>query len=72
MKVELHLEKKYDTPIFRKARTVTYALSVAANEELQRLQEESIIKPVTSIKKVSPVVPVIKRIGENSLQWIKN
>ena len=63
VKAELHLEKDA-TPIFCKARTVTYALRNAVNEELQRLVNEGILKPVTTSKWATPIVPVVKPNGK--------
>ena len=62
-KAELHIEK-VATAIFCKARTVTYALQNAVNEELQRLVNEGILKPVTTSKWATHIVPVVKSNGK--------
>lgn len=36
----------------------------AVNEELQRLQDESIVNPETNSKKTTPIVSAVKPIGE--------
>lgn len=37
---------------------------VAVNEELQRLEDEDIVNPVTNSKKTTPIVSAVKPIGE--------
>lgn len=41
-----------------------YSLKPKVEEELQRLEKEGIIKPVTHCKWASPVVPVLKKNGQ--------
>nr|XP_034319447.1 uncharacterized protein K02A2.6-like [Crassostrea gigas] len=48
-------------PKFCKARLVPYSLKPKVEEELQRLEKEGIIKPVTHSKWASQVVPVVKK-----------
>lgn len=49
---------------FCKARLVPYSLKPKVEEELQRLEKEGIIKPVTHSKWASPVVAVVKKNGQ--------
>lgn len=51
-------------PKFCKARLVPYSLKPKVEEELQRLEKEGIIKPVTHSKWASSVVPVVKKNGQ--------
>nr|XP_034311360.1 uncharacterized protein K02A2.6-like [Crassostrea gigas] len=51
-------------PKLCKARLVPYSLKPKVEEELQRLEKEGIIKPVTHSKWASPVVPVVKKNGQ--------
>lgn len=51
-------------PKFCKVRLVPYSLKPKVEEELQRLEKEGIIKPVTHSKWASPVVPVVKKNGQ--------
>ena len=48
------------TPKFFKARTVSYFLREKVDKELQRLQEQEIISPVTFSDWAAPIVPVLK------------
>lgn len=67
MKVgKYHINEKisYKKPIFCKARPVKYALRSAVNGDLQRLQDEYIIKWVTNSKWETSVVPVVKPNSE--------
>lgn len=57
MKAEPNLEN-YAISIFCKARTVTYALCVPVNEDLQWLKNGGILKPVTSSKLATRIIPV--------------
>ena len=48
------------TPKFCKARTVPYTLRAKVDQELDRLQKEGIISPVTNSSWAAAVVPVVK------------
>ena len=51
------------TPKFFKARTVSYFLRENVDKELQRLQDQGIISPVTFLDWAAPIVPVLKTDG---------
>ena len=50
-------------PRFFKARPVPYALRSKVEDELTRLQQQGVIKPVTYSEWAAPIVPVVKRDG---------
>ena len=50
-------------PKFCKARTVPYTLRAKIDQEIDRLQSEGIISPVTNSSWAAPVVPVVKQNG---------
>ena len=47
-------------PRFHKARSVPYSMKVLVEKELDRLEEEGIIEPVTFSDWAAPIVPVLK------------
>ena len=52
------------TPRFHKARPVPFAIRDTISQELDRLEQEGIITPVTHSKWAAPIVPVPKRDGK--------
>lgn len=52
------------TPKFYKARSVPFALQAGVEEELERLQKQSIIEPVQFSDWAAPIVPVVKSDGK--------
>ena len=62
-KATLHL-KDNAVPIYHKARPVPYALRPAADEELQRMQDEGIIVPVDFSEWATPLVCIPKGDGK--------
>jgi len=48
---------------FCKARTVPYALKVKIEKELDRLEQDGVIEPVTFSEWAAPTVPVLKKDG---------
>ena len=50
-------------PRFHKARPVPYIMKEKTEDELQRLQDDGIIEPVTFSKWAAPIVPVRKGTG---------
>nr|XP_037276591.1 uncharacterized protein K02A2.6-like [Rhipicephalus microplus] len=53
-------------PRFVKARPIPFALRDRVFEELQRMERESVIKPVKTSQWAAPIVPVLKRDG-----WVR-
>ena len=51
-------------PVFVKARTVPLALRAKVEEELDRLQQAGVIRPVEFSEWAAPIVPVLKSTGE--------
>ena len=51
------------TPKFHKARSLPFALKEKVEAELQRLEEQGIISPVTYSDWEAPIVPVMKQNG---------
>ena len=51
-------------PIVFKPRSLPYAMRSKVEEELQRLQEEDVIEPVTISDWATPIVPVLKSSGQ--------
>ena len=51
-------------PIVFKRRSLPYAMRSKVEEELQRLQEEDVIEPVTISDWATPIVPVLKSSGQ--------
>ena len=51
------------TPKFHKARSLPFALKEKVELELQRLEEQGIISPVTHSDWAAPIVPVMKQNG---------
>ena len=62
VKARLHLRENVK-PIFHKARSVPYALRPAVEKELQRMQDQGIIKPVEISDWATPLVCVPKADG---------
>ncbi|XP_003741883.2 uncharacterized protein K02A2.6-like, partial [Galendromus occidentalis] len=62
-KVRLSL-KENTKPIFRKARSVPYAVLPALSKELERLVKLGVLKPTTNSEFAAPVVVVRKKGGE--------
>ena len=70
------------TPIVRKARPLTFAMKKKVENELDRLEQKGIIKPVQYSDWAAPVVPVLKQIGSvrlcgdfsiiNKFKWWSN
>ena len=56
--------KEGTKPIFKKCRSVAYALQPTLEAELQRLQEEGIIEPVQTSPWATPLVVVPKANGK--------
>ena len=61
-KVRLYVDKSA-VPRFHKARPVPYIMKEKIEDELQRLQDDGIIEPVTFSKWAAPIVPVRKGTG---------
>ncbi|KAG6463039.1 hypothetical protein O3G_MSEX013623 [Manduca sexta] len=61
-KIKLHL-KPDSNPVFFKARPIAFALKDKINEEIDRLVQLGILKPVEHSEYASPIVPVLKRNG---------
>ena len=58
---EAQLQLKEDSkPVFRKARTVPYALKEKIEETIDQMVEDKILTPVDHSQFASPIVPVIK------------
>ena len=52
------------TPRFHKARSVPFAIKDAISQELDRLEQQRIISPVTHSQWAAPIVPVPKKDGK--------
>ena len=50
-------------PVFCKARSLPYAMEAKVEQELQRLQNDGIIEPVSWSDWATPIVPVLKKNG---------
>ena len=61
-KVKLYVDESA-VPRFHKARPVPYIMKEKIEDELQRLQDDGIIEPVTFSKWAAPIVPVRKGTG---------
>ena len=61
-KVKLYVDESA-VPRFHKARPVPYIMKDKIEDELQRLQDDCIIEPVTFSKWAAPIVPVRKGTG---------
>ncbi|XP_045541460.1 uncharacterized protein K02A2.6-like [Papilio machaon] len=61
-KIKLFL-KENSKPIFFKARPIAFALREKVTEELNRLVDLGVLKPVDYSEYASPIVPVLKRNG---------
>ena len=48
------------TPVFCKARPVPYAMKPLVEKELERLEEEGVIEPISFADWAAPIVPVLK------------
>ena len=58
---QVHISVKADAkPKFCKARTVPIAMKQQVEDELNRLQRDGVIEPVTCSHWASPIVPVMK------------
>ena len=62
MSAKIHVEPR-STPQFCKARPVPFALRGRVEQELDRLHESEVIKPVEYAEWAAPIVPVIKSDG---------
>ena len=51
-------------PRFRKPHSVPYALKAAVERELERLQQEKVVKPVQFSDWAAPIVPIVKEDGQ--------
>ena len=61
----VHINMKADAkPRFCKARTVPFAMKQQVEDELDRLQKDGVIEPVTFSRWAAPIVPVIKESGK--------
>ena len=49
------------TPRFHKARSIQFALKEKVERELQKLEDQGIISPVTHSDWAAPIVPVVKQ-----------
>ena len=54
-------------PVFLKARTVPYSLRTKVEQELEKLQNDGIIEPISHSNWATPVVPAIKKNGNMRL-----
>ncbi|XP_049883119.1 uncharacterized protein LOC126378773 [Pectinophora gossypiella] len=61
--VAIHLRPNA-TPKFLKARPVPYAVKDRVENEIDRLVDEGVLRPVSFSEWATPVVPVIKKSGE--------
>lgn len=61
-KVQLRL-KDNAKPVFFKARPIAFALRDKVNNEIDRLVQLGVLKPVDHAEYASPIVPVLKRNG---------
>ena len=61
-RVKLYVDESA-VPRFHKARPVPYIMKEKIEDELQRLQDDGIIEPVTLSKWAAPIVPVRKGTG---------
>ena len=52
-------------PQFCKAQSVPYAMTGKVEEELERLENEGIIKPIPFADWAAPIVPVLKSDGKS-------
>lgn len=50
-------------PVFLKARTVPYSLRTKVEQELEKLQNDGIIEPISHSNWATPIVPAIKKNG---------
>ena len=62
-KVTIHVNKDI-TPKFCKPRTVAFAYKQKVSDELDRLVNEGVLKPVSFSKWATPIVPVLKSNGQ--------
>ena len=63
-KITGKLYLKEDTkPVFCQARSIPYAMKAKVEQELQRLQNDGIIEPVSWSDWATPIVPVLKKNG---------
>ena len=60
--MKLYVDKSA-VPRFHNARPVPYTIKEKIEDELQRLQDDGIIEPVTFFKWAAPIVPVRKGTG---------
>ena len=62
--IKAHLSLKPDaTPVFRRPHTVPYAIREKVGKELDRLEEQGVLRRVDYSEWAAPVVPVPKRDG---------
>ena len=61
--VAIHL-KPGATPKYLKARPVPYALKARVEEEIDRLEAEGVLRPVSFSEWATPVVPIVKKSGD--------
>ena len=62
MEAKLHVEAEAQ-PLFFRARTVPFALRQKVEQELERLEQEGVVEPVTFSDWAAPIVPVMKGDG---------
>lgn len=61
--VAIHI-KPGANPRFLKARPVPFALKERVEKEIDRLQREGVLRPVSFSEWATPVVPIVKKTGE--------
>ncbi|XP_062532877.1 uncharacterized protein K02A2.6-like [Bombyx mori] len=61
--VNIHL-KPGAVPRFMKARPVPYAIKERVEKEINRLEAEGVLRPVTFSEWATPVVPIVKKNGD--------